>query len=102
HQANEIDILNAQRSGVSEAKIRRLTLSREAFSQMSAGLRQVAELPDPVGQVTKQYKVPSGLDVRKVRCPLGVILMIYEARPNVTVDAFALCFKAGNACILKS
>ena len=101
YQANEIDILNAQRSGVSEAKIRRLTLSRDAFSQMSAGLRQVADLPDPVGQVTKQYKTPSGLDVRKVRCPLGVILMIYEARPNVTVDAFALCFKASNACILK-
>jgi glutamate-5-semialdehyde dehydrogenase len=68
---------------------------------MVDGLRQVAALPDPVGRVTSEYRVASGLRVQRVRVPLGVILMIYEARPNVTIDAFALCFKAGNACILK-
>jgi glutamate-5-semialdehyde dehydrogenase len=100
-QANALDVVAAQKAGLGDAKLRRLALSDAAIKQMADGLRQVAELDDPVGAVTKRYKAPSGLDVRKVRCPLGVIMMIYEARPNVTVDAFALCFKAGNACILK-
>ena len=68
---------------------------------MVDGLRQIAALPDPVGAVASETVVPSGLRVRRVRCPLGVIMMIYEARPNVTIDAFSLCFKSGNACILK-
>ncbi len=100
-QANASDVAESRDAGLGDAKLRRLTLSDEAIQQMADGLRQVAELDDPVGAVTKHYQAPSGLDVRKVRCPLGVIMMIYEARPNVTVDAFALCFKAGNACILK-
>lgn len=99
--ANERDLAAARDAGLGDAKLRRLTLTETAIRQMADGLRQVASLPDPVGQVTRNYTVPSGLTVRKVRCPIGVILMIYEARPNVTVDAFALCFKAGNACILK-
>ena len=99
--ANQKDLDAAQAAGLSEAKIRRLALSQSAIGQMAEGLRQVADLPDPVGQETRRQTVPSGLQVAKVRSPLGVIMMIYEARPNVTIDAFALCFKAGNACILK-
>ncbi|MCP4251184.1 MAG: glutamate-5-semialdehyde dehydrogenase [bacterium] len=99
--ANEQDLAAARSAGLPEAKLRRLTLTPEGIGQMAAGLRQIAELDDPVGQVTKAYTVPSGLRVSKVRVPLGVVMMIYEARPNVTIDAFALCFKAGNACILK-
>lgn len=99
--ANEADLAAARGSGLADAKLRRLTITNAGIRQMADGLRQVADLPDPVNQVTKEYDVPSGLHIRKVRCPLGVILMIYEARPNVTVDAFALCFKSGNACILK-
>lgn len=100
-QANEQDVSAARQAGLGDAKLRRLTLSDAAIRQMAEGLRQVAELPDPVGQITREYTVPSGLTVRRVRCPIGVIMMIFEARPNVTIDAFALCFKAGNACILK-
>ncbi len=99
--SNRADLDAARAAGLPEAKLKRLTLSDAALAQMIGGIRQVVALPDPVGQVVKHYSVPSGLQVRKVRAPLGVILMIYEARPNVTVDAFALCFKAGNACILK-
>ena len=100
-QANEEDLAAARAAGLGDAKLGRLTLTDSAIDQMAKGLRQVAALPDPVGQVTRDYTVPSGLKVKRVRCPIGVIMMIYEARPNVTVDAFALCFKAGNACILK-
>jgi glutamate-5-semialdehyde dehydrogenase len=99
--ANEADVQAARQAGVGAAKVRRLTLTSAAVSQMAEGLRQVADLADPVGQVTKKYTAPSGLEVSKVRTPLGVVMMIYEARPNVTIDAFALCFKAGNVCILK-
>lgn len=99
--ANQKDLDAARSAGLGDAKLRRLTLSESAVKQMAEGLRQVADLPDPVGRVTRDDTVPSGLHVRKVRCPIGVVMMIYEARPNVTVDAFALCFKSGNACILK-
>lgn len=99
--ANVQDVGASRAAGLSEAKLRRLALTDASIAQMAIGLRQVADLPDPVGRVTRDDAVPSGLRVRKVRCPLGVILMIYEARPNVTVDAFALCFKSGNACLLK-
>lgn len=101
HAANEADLAEARRNGLPESKLRRLALSAAAVQQMADGLRQVADLPDPVGQVTRDLRMPSGLHVRKVRSPIGVILMIYEARANVTIDAFALCFKSGNACILK-
>ncbi len=100
--ANAADLAAARTAGLPESKIRRLTLTPAAIDQMIDGLKQVAALPDPVGEIASDYRVPSGLHVQRVRCPLGVILMIYEARPNVTIDAFALCFKSGNACILKS
>lgn len=100
-EANERDLAAARQAGLADSKLRRLALSDTAMRQMAEGLRQVANLPDPVGQVTRESVVPSGLNVRKVRAPIGVILMIYEARPNVTIDAFALCFKSGNVCILK-
>ncbi|GMU34577.1 MAG: glutamate-5-semialdehyde dehydrogenase [Planctomycetia bacterium] len=100
-EANALDLGAAREAGLGDAKIRRLTLTDAGIQQLAEGLRQVAALPDPVGQVTRDAAVPSGLRVRKVRCPIGVIMMIYEARPNVTIDAFALCFKSGNACILK-
>ncbi len=100
-QANARDLDVARSAGLGSAKLHRLTLTVASVQQMAAGLRQVAELPDPVGAITARRTVASGLQVRKVRCPIGVIMMIYEARPNVTIDAFALCFKAGNACLLK-
>ena len=99
--ANAEDVSAARAAGLPEAKLARLALTGASLEQVAAGLRQVAGLPDPVGAVTRETTVPSGLRVRRVRTPLGVIAMIYEARPAVTVDAFALCFKAGNACILK-
>lgn len=100
-EANEKDLAAARTAGLGDAKLRRLALSEGGIKQMAEGLRQVASLPDPIGAVTRETTVPSGLHVKKVRCPIGVIMMIYEARPNVTIDAFALCFKSGNACILK-
>lgn len=99
--ANREDVEESTKAGLSEAKQQRLRLTEQSVRQIAAGLKQVASLPDPVGQVTRDAKVQSGLRVTKVRSPLGVIAMIYEARPGVTVDAFALCFKAGNACILR-
>ncbi|GJM19150.1 MAG: gamma-glutamyl phosphate reductase [Phycisphaeraceae bacterium] len=99
--ANAEDIGAAEKAGLDGPKLKRLKLTVDALAQMRAGLVQIANLPDPVGEVTRGYEVPSGLRVERVRAPLGVIAMIYEARPGVTVDAFALCFKAGNACILK-
>ncbi len=99
--ANAEDLAAAEAGGVDGPKLARLRLTPEGLGQMREGLRQIVGLPDPVGQVTRSYEVPSGLKVEKVRTPLGVIAMIYEARPGVTIDAFALCFKAGNACLLK-
>ena len=99
--ANERDYRVAEQAGLSTPKLRRLKVSGDSIAQIAEGLRQIATLPDPVGQVAAEYRVPSGLGVQRVRCPLGVIMMIYESRPNVTIDAFSLCFKAGNACILK-
>ena len=98
---NAQDVARATKAGLPEAKIARLRITPEAIAQCVAGLRQIAAMDDPVGEVVEERTVPSGLRVQRVRSPLGVILMIYEARPLVTLDAFALCFKAGNACILK-
>lgn len=100
-RTNQEDVSLAQKAGLAESKLRRLTISDAAIRQMAEGVRQVAALDDPVGKVTRKTTAANGLEVSKVRSPLGVIMMIYEARPNVTVDAFALCFKSGNACILK-
>lgn len=100
-EANAEDMETARRNDTEPAKVKRLELTEALLARLAIGLRHVIALPDPVGQVTEERTVPSGLKVRRVRVPLGVIMMIYEARPGVTVDAFALCFKAGNACILK-
>jgi len=97
--ANALDL--EQSADLPSAKRQRLVLTDDAIRQMSAGLRAIAELPDPVGTVTSDTIRPNGLHVRRMRCPIGVVAMIYEARPAVTIDAFSLCFKAGNACILK-
>ena len=99
--ANQEDIAAGRANGMSEALIDRLTLTGSRIEQIAEGLRQVAELPDPVGEVMDEFVRPNGMKIRKVRVPMGVIGVIYESRPNVTADAFALCFKAGSAVILK-
>lgn len=98
---NEKDLAAAQGKGLSKAMVQRLTLSDKVIAEMAQGLREVAELPDPVGAVTKMWRRPNGLLVGRVRIPLGVIGMIYESRPNVTADAAGLCLKSGNAIILR-
>lgn len=99
--ANDADVAAARESGLPDTKLQRLAFSDASIEQLARGIEQVASLPDPVGQITEERTVPSGLRVRRVRMPLGVIAMIYEARPGVTLDAFALCFKSGNAVLLK-
>lgn len=100
-QGNERDILAAKENGIREAMIDRLSLTKERIEGMAEGIRQIAALPDPVGEVLETFERPNGLQISKVRVPLGVVGIIYESRPNVTADAFGLCFKAGNAVILK-
>jgi glutamate-5-semialdehyde dehydrogenase len=99
--ANRQDVEAAQSQGLSAAFIDRLTLADKVFASMIQGLQEVAALPDPVGAVTGMWVRPNGLKVGRQRIPLGVIGFIYESRPNVTVDAAALCLKSGNAVILK-
>jgi glutamate-5-semialdehyde dehydrogenase len=99
--ANRQDVEAAQAQGQGAAFLDRLTLSDKVFASMTKGLKEVAALPDPVGAVTGMWVRPNGLKVGKQRIPLGVIGFIYESRPNVTVDAAALCLKSGNAVILK-
>jgi len=98
---NQKDLSAAEDAGLSSAMLDRLTLNDEVIGAMADGLREVAALPDPVGAVPGMWKRPNGLLVGRVRIPLGVIGFIFESRPNVTVDAAALCLKAGNAVILK-
>jgi glutamate-5-semialdehyde dehydrogenase len=98
---NRKDLEAAAAKGVAAPLVRRLDLAGGKWDDMLAGLRQVAQLDDPVGEVTRMWVRPNGLRVGRVRIPLGVIGMIYESRPNVTVDAAALCVKAGNAVILR-
>ncbi|NPA39035.1 MAG: glutamate-5-semialdehyde dehydrogenase [Thermodesulfobacteria bacterium] len=100
-EVNKKDIEKAKEMGKTSAFIDRLTLSDKVISAMAQGLRDVASLPDPVGEITKMWKRPNGLVVGRMRIPLGVIAMIYESRPNVTIDAAGLCFKSGNAVILR-
>ncbi|HSD94038.1 MAG TPA: glutamate-5-semialdehyde dehydrogenase [Syntrophales bacterium] len=100
-EENEKDVDYARRKGLSKAMIDRLTLDEKAIRAMARGLEEVAALPDPVGKVTSMWRRPNGLLVGRMRIPLGVIGIIYESRPNVTVDAAALCLKAGNAVILR-
>ncbi len=98
---NAKDLRQAKKSGLSAAMIDRLTLKKATIEAMAQGLREVAALPDPVGKITSMWRRPNGLLVGRMRIPLGVIGIIYESRPNVTVDASALCLKAGNAVILR-
>lgn len=98
---NSKDVAGAKKSGISRAMLDRLTLKQSTIEQMAQGLREVAALPDPVGKVTSMWRRPNGLLVGRMRIPLGVIGIIYESRPNVTVDAAALCLKSGNAVILR-
>ena len=99
--ANAIDIENGKKNNMSEALIDRLKLTAARIEDMAKGLKQVADLPDPIGEVTDMTRRPNGMTIGKKRVPMGVIGIIYEARPNVTSDAFGLCFKTGNAVILK-
>ena len=99
--ANAQDLDEARAAGLEPALIDRLTLDEKGIESMAAGLEQVAALPDPVGEITDLKRRPSGIQVGKMRVPLGVVGIIYEARPNVTADAAALCLKSGNAAILR-
>jgi glutamate-5-semialdehyde dehydrogenase len=98
---NEIDVEAGRRAGLTPALLDRLALTERRIMDMSQGLREVADLPDPLAEVTAGWDRPNGLKIEKVRVPLGVIAMIYEARPNVTVDAAGLCLKSGNAVVLR-
>jgi glutamate-5-semialdehyde dehydrogenase len=99
--ANRDDVAQAKKDGRDAAFVDRLTLTPALVEQMAAGLEQVAALPDPVGQVSERVQRPTGIEVARMRVPIGVIGIIYESRPNVTADAAGLCMKAGNACILR-
>lgn len=99
--ANALDIHAAEQNGIHPGLVDRLRLTESRIAAMAEGLLQIAKLPDPVGECLEKTERPNGLHIRKVRVPLGVIGIIYESRPNVTADAFGLCFKAGNAVILK-
>lgn len=99
--ANQIDLEEADRKGISKALKDRLLLNEGRLKEMAEALLEVIELKDPVGEVVAGWKIPNGLEIKKMRVPLGVVAMIYEARPNVTVDAAGLCLKSGNAVILR-
>lgn len=99
--ANALDIEAGRKNGLNEGLIDRLTLDDSRIDGVAQGCREVAALPDPVGEVTEMKVTPNGLKIGKKRVPMGVIGIIYESRPNVTVDAAALCFKAGSACVLR-
>ena len=99
--ANEKDLCRGRENHMPQGLLDRLLLDKGRIAQMAEGLRQVAALEDPIGEVISMKQRPNGLRIGQKRVPLGVVGMIYEARPNVTVDAFGLCFKTGNAVILK-
>ncbi|MBU3214420.1 glutamate-5-semialdehyde dehydrogenase [Clostridium estertheticum] len=100
-EANNKDMESGKKSNLSTAMLDRLMINQERIEKMAEGLRNVSTLPDPIGEGIKRWKRPNDLDISMVRVPLGVIGMIYESRPNVTVDAAALCIKAGNSIILR-
>jgi glutamate-5-semialdehyde dehydrogenase len=99
--ANNIDLANAEKAGISKVLLDRLALNENRIQQMIKGVKDVIKLPDPVGRIFDKIRRPNGLVVEKMRIPLGAIGIIYEARPNVTVDASALCLKSGNAVLLR-
>ena len=98
---NDKDLAEGRAKGIAAPLLERLTLTRERVSGMAAGLRDVVALPDPVGEVTSMWNRPNGLQVGRMRIPLGVVLVIYESRPNVTADVAGLCLKSGNATVLR-
>ncbi len=100
-EANRADLERARAAGLARAFVDRLTLSESRIEDMAAGLRQVALLPDPVGETVETWRRPNGIEISRVRVPLGVIGFIYESRPNVTADAAGLCLKSGNAVLLR-
>src|SRR5262245_43582946 len=100
-EANALDMEAAEKMGISSAMLDRLKLDDKRIAGMARGLREVAALPDPVGRVLDERVRPNGLKLRKVSAPIGVVVIIYESRPNVTADAASLCFKSGNATILR-
>ena len=99
--ANREDVAAAESAGMRPALLDRLTLTEERVAEIVEGVRQIIALPDPIGRVDRMETRPNGLIIGKRRVPLGVIAIIFEARPNVTVDAAALCLKSGNVCILR-
>ncbi len=99
--ANALDLDAARAKKLDAPLIDRLTLTKKSLADMADGLRQIAQLPDPIGEISELKQQPSGIKVGRMRVPLGVIAIIYESRPNVTADAAGLCLKAGNACILR-
>src|SRR3989442_8925102 len=99
--ANEADMTAGEQDGMDGALLDRLRLDEARISAIAGAVRQIVALPDPVGELVEGRRLPNGLDIRKVRVPLGVVAVVYEARPNVTIDAAALCLKAGNAVVLR-
>jgi glutamate-5-semialdehyde dehydrogenase len=100
-EVNAADVQGAREEGANAAFLDKLTLTPARIDAIAAGARAVAALPDPVGEVIDGWRLPNGLDLRRVRVPLGVVAVVYEARPNVTIDAAALCLKSGNAIVLR-
>src|SRR5215212_360901 len=101
HEANTLDMEAGAQMGLSSAMLDRLKLDDKRVAAMAKGLREVAALPDPVGKVLDERVRPNGLRLKKISTPIGVVVIIYESRPNVTADAASLCFKSGNATILR-
>jgi glutamate-5-semialdehyde dehydrogenase len=99
--ANERDIVAAEATGLAKPMVERLTLNKKRIAALAESVRQVAALPDPVGQELEHTTRPNGLDIRKISVPIGVVGIIYESRPNVTIECAVLCLKSGNACILR-
>jgi len=100
-EANRADIDAGREQGLNEALIDRLTLTEARIAEMAKGVREIADLDDPVGEVVEGWTLQNGLEVQKKRVPIGVVAVVYEARPNVTIDAAALCLKSGNAAVLR-
>ena len=100
-EENLKDLASAKEKSIGSALIDRLELNDDRINSMISGLKVVSDLPDPVGEIVEMGPTPSGIDISKMRVPLGVVGIIYESRPNVTADAAALCLKSGNSCLLR-
>ena len=100
-EANRADVEAGREEGLNEALLDRLTLTEGRIGEMAKGVREIADLADPVGEVVEGWTLENGLEVAKKRVPIGVVAVVYEARPNVTIDAAALCLKSGNAAVLR-